>query len=431
MVEAAFRAIHVATTLIDFRNHAGVHPRIGATDVVPLIPIKNLTMEDCAQLANQLGERVGRELKIPVFLYERAASHPHRAPLEAVRRGGTEGLALRMASDPGWLPDFGPTHLHERAGAIAIGARPPLIAYNVNLRSQEVKIARSIARTVRQSNGGLPHVKAIGVELASRDLVQVSMNLTDYLVTPIHVAFQAVAKEAANRGVEVAGSELIGLIPQAALDHTAVTALRLDRFVSTQVLETRIAEAMSTTHGPGPTLSGFLNAVAEAQPTPAGGSVAAFVGALAASLGVMGARFGHQRETEQQLLQIGTRLHQLVQEDVTAYQALVEAYRMPKQHLNRPDAVSSALKRATDIPIEIAERSCEAGKQLHTLQKTVKPTVSSDLSVGLTMAIAAAQAGLSTAETNINIQTNQHVRDTLRDKMIKIRESLEELKRLC
>ncbi len=431
VVEASFRAIRVATNLIDLRNHAGVHPRVGATDVVPFIPIKNMSLEDCAQLAKQLGERVGRELNIPVFLYERAASSPYRAPLESVRRGGMKGLAFRMASDPGWLPDFGPTQLHTSAGAIAIGARPPLIAYNVNLRSNDVTIARSIAKAIRQSNGGLPHVKAIGIELASRGLVQVSMNLTDYRVTPIHVAFQAVAKEAATRGVEVAGSELIGLIPQAALVHTATAALQLNGFDSTQVLESRIADAMSPTHHPEPTLSGFLNAVAKAQPTPAGGSVAALVGALAASLGVMGARLGQQPETEQQLLQIRLRLQQLVQEDVKAYQALVNAYKMPKHHPDRPDAVSGALKRATDIPFEIAELSCNVGRQLHASRMTVKPAVSSDLSVGLTMAIAAAQAGVSTAETNINSQSNQHVREVLRAKMIKIRESLEELKRLC
>ena len=178
-VEAAFRAVRMATELIDLRTHAGVHPRIGASDVVPFIPLKGTTMQDCVQLAKRLGERVGRELGIPVFLYERAAVHADHVPLEAVRRGGLEGLAFRMESDPDWVPDFGPSRLHERAGAIAIGARPPLIAYHVNLRSTDVDQARSIASAVRHSNGGMPQLHAIGVELSSRGMVQVAMNLTD------------------------------------------------------------------------------------------------------------------------------------------------------------------------------------------------------------------------------------------------------------
>lgn len=431
VVEAAFRAIAVATNLINLRHHSGVHPRIGATDVVPLIPIKNISMEDCVQLAEQLGERVGRELKIPVFLYERAARYPHRAPLEAIRRGSTEGLAFRMVSDPDWVPDFGPTHLHERAGAIAIGARPPLIAYNVNLRAQEVAIARSIAKTVRQSNGGLPHVKAIGVDLASRGLVQVSMNLTDYRVTPVHVAFQAVAKEAATRGVEVAGSELIGLIPQAALDHAAATALRLDSFDSTHVLETKIAEAISTARHPELTLSGFLDAVADARPTTAGGSVAALVGALAASLGVMGARLIRQPDRELPLLQLSQQLHNLVQQDTLSYEALIKAYKIPKEQPDRPSMISHALQTATEVPMEIAERACDVARLLHSLRQIVKPTVYSDLTVGIILALATAEAGVFTAQTNIKLQVFQHVKDSHQAKIIKIRESLEELRRLC
>ena len=182
IVEAAFRAVRLATELIDLRTHAGVHPRIGATDVVPFIPIRGTTMQGCVQLAKRLGERVGRELGIPVFLYERAAAgRADHVSLEAVRRGGLEGLAFRMESDPDWTPDFGPPRLHEGAGAIAIGARPPLIAYNVNLCSTDVDQARSIARAVRHSSGGLPHVKAIGVELSSRGMVQVAMNLLQFL----------------------------------------------------------------------------------------------------------------------------------------------------------------------------------------------------------------------------------------------------------
>jgi glutamate formiminotransferase/formiminotetrahydrofolate cyclodeaminase len=430
IIEAAFRAVRIATELIDLRTHVGVHPRIGATDIVPFIPIRGMTMHDCIQLANRLGERVGRELGIPVFLYERAAGRADHVPLEAVRRGGLDGLAFRMESDPGWIPDFGPPRLHQSAGAIAIGARPPLIAYNVNLRSTEVDQARSIARAVRYSSGGLPSVKAIGVALSSRGMVQVAMNLTDYLVTPILTAFQIVKAEAAKRGIEVAGSELVGLVPQAALGHAAAASLQLDRFDSSQVLETRIAEAMLKKE-PAHTLSDFLTMVADAKPTPAGGSVAALVGALAASLGVMGARLGEQPNREQRLLELGRQLHRLVQADTAVYTELMDAYKIPKQHPDRLHAISIALQHATEVPLEIAELSCEVARFLHTLRERGKPTIQPDLTVGLIVAIAAAQAGLVTVRTNIDAQRNQQFRENLRVRIAKATESLEELKLLC
>ncbi len=431
IIEAAFRAVRIATELIDLRTHVGVHPRIGATDIVPFIPIRGTTMQDCIQLAKRLGERVGRELGLPVFLYERAASRADHVPLEAVRRGGLDGLAFRMESDPGWIPDFGPPRLHQSAGAIAIGARPPLIAYNVNLRSTEVDQAQSIARAVRHSSGGLPSVKAIGVALSSRGMVQVAMNLTDYLVTPILTAFQRVKAEATKRGIEVAGSELVGLVPQAALGHAAAASLQLDRFDSSQVLETRIVEAMLGKKEPAHTLSDFLAALADAKPTPAGGSAAAFVGALAASLGVMGARLGGQSDREQRLLELSRQLHRLVQADMEVYTELMNAYKIPKQHPDRLHAISIALQRATEAPLEIAELSCEVARFLHALRERSKPTIQSDLTVGLTIAISAAHAGLITVRTNINTQRNQQLTETIQSRITKATESLEELKGLC
>lgn len=431
VVEAAFRAIRTATNLIDLRNHAGVHPRIGATDVVPFIPIKGTTMEDCVRLATRLGEQVGRELEIPVFLYERAATQADHAPLEAVRRGGLEGLAFRMASDPNWAPDFGPSRLHRSAGAIVIGARPPLIAYNINLRSTEVDKARSIARAVRYSNGGLPHVKAIGVELPSRRIVQVAMNLTDYRTTPILTVFQAVQAEAARLTIEVAGSELIGLIPQAALNHTATTALLLDRFDADQVLETRISKTLHGMTAPEQTLSEFLAAVADSKPTPAGGSVTALVGALAASLGVMGVRLSRQPHGEQRLLELSRNLHELVRTDAVAYNGLMEAYKLPKHEPERARTISVALQRATEIPLQIVELTCEVARFLQALRETAKLPVRSDLTVGFTLAIAAGQAGLCTVKTNITSLQNHVLIDEFQDRITKVTEILEELKVLC
>jgi len=444
VAEAAFRAIRVATDLIDLRKQKGVHPRVGATDVVPFVPLRGATMQDCIHLAKQLGQRVATELEIPVFLYEQAALHRDHAPLESVRRGGLQGLAFRMASDPDWTPDFGPPHLHKTAGAMVIGARPPLIAFNVNLRSTDLALARSIAKDIRQSNGGLPHLKAIGVELASRQLVQVAMNLTDYSITPIHVAFEAVRARAAEQGVAVAGSEVIGLVPQAALVQAAGHSLALEQFDATQVLEMRLETRLlgeQAHHAPSreqkpvdlhvQSLADFLDAVATATLIPAGGTVAALVGALAASLGIMGARLSRQRGVEHRLSEIGRRLRELMQADGDAYQRFIQATRLAKTDRTRRAVLSSALHLATEIPLEIAEQATEAGALLHACSARVKPRVRSDLTVGLVLAIAAADAGRHTVAENIKIQHNQQLKFSLLDRIQQMTIRLEELRGLC
>ncbi len=442
MVEAMFRSIRVATDLIDLRRHSGVHPRVGATDVVPFVPIKGLSMRDCVQAAKRLGHRVGTELEIPVFLYERAASHRDHASLESVRRGGLEGLAYRMASDPDWTPDFGPSRLHETAGAIVIGARPPLVAFNVNLLSTDVNLARSIAATIRQSNGGIPHLKAIGVELASRGMVQVAMNLTDYEVTPLHAAFTAVQSQAAERGVAVAGTEIVGLVPLGAIVEAAKEALRLDHFEPPQLLETQVDAAWSRGEKPKGSpntvaepfrlpLPQFIEAVAAPTAVPGGGAVAALAGALASALGMMGARLSRQPATERRLKDIAERLNHLLQADGEAYRTFVEATRRPKTDVNRPTALSSALHVATEIPLEIAEHSAKAGTLLYACSCRVKPRLRSDMQVGLIMAIAAGEAGLHTASENIKIQPNQKLRESLGPRMQRLSQNLEELKVLC
>ncbi|MGH9316701.1 MAG: glutamate formimidoyltransferase, partial [Thermoanaerobaculia bacterium] len=343
-VEAAFQAARTAAGVIDLRVHHGGHPRVGATDVVPFVPIRGVTMADCVTLARNLGERIGRELGIPVFLYEQAASQADRANLESIRQGGLDGLAGRMASNPAWAPDYGPRALHPTAGATVVGARPPLIAYNVNLQTDDLAVAKAIAKTVRFSSGGLPCVKAIGVELASRRMVQVSMNLTNYEQTPIHVAYEAVRREAEQRGVSVSGSEIIGLIPQRALLQAAEFCLNLSRFDPTQVLEARLEIVLAKTTGDlSASVSGFLEAVSAGTPAPGGGSVAAMAGALAAALGVMVCRIGSSgagttppsqpadpTSSEQRLVRLGERLRSLIQADADAYADVVRASRLPK-----------------------------------------------------------------------------------------------------
>jgi glutamate formiminotransferase/glutamate formiminotransferase/formiminotetrahydrofolate cyclodeaminase len=245
VVEAALRAVTTAAELIDLREHAGEHPRIGATDVLPFIPVSGVTMDQCIALAHDAGRRVWQELRIPVYFYERAALRPDRSRLENVRGQGFEQLHEEIGKDPDRAPDIGDPQLHESAGAIAIGARPFLIAFNVNLQTSDPAIARRIAHAVRERDGGLPFVKALGFELPSRGLVQVSMNLIDYEKTSIRSAFAAVQGEASRLGVAIAGTEIVGLLPRAALDRTAAYFATLENFRETLVLETLLESAQS------------------------------------------------------------------------------------------------------------------------------------------------------------------------------------------
>jgi glutamate formiminotransferase len=243
IVDAAVRAVSTATELIDLRKHTGEHPRIGATDVLPFVPVSGVTMDDCIALAREAGRRIWQELSIPVYFYERAALRPDRVRLESVRGEGFEKLREEIAANPDRSPDVGEPKLHPTAGAIAVGARPFLIAFNVNLRTNDVAVARRIARAVRERDGGLPFVKALGFELQSRGLAQVSMNLIDYEQTTIARAFEAVRDEAARHGMEIAGAEIVGMLPRAALDRSASYFPVLDNFRETLVLENLLESA--------------------------------------------------------------------------------------------------------------------------------------------------------------------------------------------
>jgi glutamate formiminotransferase len=240
VVDAALNAVSLASELIDMRQHKGVHPRLGATDVLPFIPIRGVTMEDCVSLAHRAGERIARELAIPVFFYERAALKPERINLEDVRRGALELLREQIAVEPSRAPDVGPLTVHARAGAIAVGARPFLIAFNVNLNTRDVLVARAIARVVRSRHGGLPFVKALGFELSTRGMVQVSMNLVNYEATGMAQAYEAVRDEAARIGIEVFSTEIVGLVPEKALDRNAEYFKKLENLTADKILENRL-----------------------------------------------------------------------------------------------------------------------------------------------------------------------------------------------
>ena len=246
--QAAFELARKAVELIDLNRHTGVHPRLGALDVLPFVPLEGSSLTDCVRLAHAVGERIWRDLGVPVYFYESAALRPERKRLEEVRRGGFEGIRQALADgDMTRTPDLGKAQLHPSAGAIIVGARPLLIAYNINLRTSDVGVAKEIARKVRTSSGGLPAVKALGLALESRRLVQVSMNLTDFETTPVHIVFQEVARLAAAQGVEIEESELIGLIPRRALEMAAAGLLKLQGFNGQRVVESRLETVLTQT----------------------------------------------------------------------------------------------------------------------------------------------------------------------------------------
>ncbi|HHY69329.1 MAG TPA: glutamate formimidoyltransferase [Bacillota bacterium] len=237
VAEGAFNATKRASQLIDMEKHQGEHPRIGATDVIPFVPIHGVTMEECVELAKEVGKRIGEELGIPVYLYAKAATRPDRVRLPDIRKGEYEGLKEAIKTDPNRKPDFGPSELHPKAGATAVGARPPLIAFNVNLNTDDLKIAKTIARHIRESSGGLPCVQAKGIMIHELGLAQVTMNLLDYKTTPMHVVMSKIEEEAAAKGVEIVNSEIIGLVPLDALLDVSYARLKLKDFSRNRILD--------------------------------------------------------------------------------------------------------------------------------------------------------------------------------------------------
>jgi glutamate formiminotransferase / formiminotetrahydrofolate cyclodeaminase len=410
VAEAAFVAAREALQRIDLTTHRGEHPRVGATDVIPFVPIRGVSIEDCVHIAREVGRRLAEELRIPVFLYEHAASAPFRRRIEDIRREGLEGLAERMRMDPRWAPDFGDAKLHRTAGATVVGARRPLIAYNVNLASQDLNIAKAIAQTVRESNGGLRSVKAVGIALKSRGMVQVSMNLTNYEETPVHVAFEAVKSESLKRGVAVHSSEVIGLIPEDAVSQVARHFLQLEKFETEQVLEARMMQAL--TQDLSAMISPFLEAVSAPMPGPGGASVAATAAACAVSLAVMVSEvLLHDeaqapkkeaiQETRKVFARLRDNLHAAVREDAQAYAGLLEAYKLSKLDPDRPQAIRQAMDAAIAVPLAILQWSVEGMEALRPLIPTVAPHLATDLQVGVTLTQAAGMSAITVIRTNL------------------------------
>lgn len=417
--EAAFRSIARAAELIDLDHHTGEHPRIGATDVVPFVPISGLTMQDSVQVARHLGQRVGQELNIPVYLYEEAATRPERTNLENLRRGQYEALKREMGVNPERDPDFGPKRVGP-AGATVIGARQPLIAYNVYLATDDISIAEKIAKTIRFSSGGFRYVKALGMLVDGR--AQVSMNLTNYHKTPITLVQEAIRREAARHGVMIHHAELVGLIPQAALVDAAVWYLQLDQFNPEQILEEKLYSVLPSSQKPSGEAveygTDFLDALASASSTPGGGSAAAYSAAAAASLVSMVSRLtiGKKKyvEVEPKMQAILTQsealrsdLTRAISLDSSAFESVLVAHKMPQethqQQEVRRKAIEQATLLATQAPIGVAHKSLQVLELAEQVIRYGNITTVSDAATGA----ALAKAAISAAGYNIRINAKE------------------------
>ncbi len=446
VVEGAFRGIQKAAQLIDMRGHSGEHPRFGATDVCPFIPVSEADMQDCIACARALGERVGQELNIPVYLYERAASAPHRRNLAKVRAGEYEGIADKITKDE-WTPDFGPAAFQPKTGNIAIGARDFLVAFNVNLNTTSVRRANSVAFDVREAGrvkregdpitgpvvkdaegkpvrepGACKAVKGIGWFIEEYGVAQISMNLTDIGVTPVHVAFDACVDSAHRRGLRVTGSELVGLIPlkamlaagryflekqersvgvsEAELIHIAVKSMGLDELTPfdprEKIIEYKIRDA-SASRLVAMDLRAFADETASESPAPGGGSISAYAGALGTALGTMVANLSsHKRGWDARWQEFGEwaakgqaikdDLLALVDEDTAAFNRIMDAFRLPKgsdaEKAARKQAIQDATRYAIETPFRVMQRSLDAMPLLEAMAKDGNPNSVTDAAVG-------------------------------------------------
>ncbi|MGQ0702606.1 MAG: glutamate formimidoyltransferase [Gemmatimonadales bacterium] len=471
VVEAAFQAIATAAELIDMRHHQGEHPRMGATDVCPLVPISGISMEETAELARHLGERVGRELGIPVYLYEAAQPNPGRKQLSAIRAGEYEGLPKKIL-DPAWKPDYGPAVFHPKSGATVIGARDFLVAFNVNLNTTSVRRANAVAFDVRESGrpkrdahpltgkivrdaagnpvmipGSLEAVKAIGWYIPEYGIAQVSMNLTNLKVTPLHVAFEEACRKAEARGLRVTGSELVGLIPKAAileagryflrkqqrsvgvseaeLIKIAVRSLGLDELApfnpEERIIEYRLQDPASRPLA-ALSLRQFIEEAASESPAPGGGSVAAAVGALAAGLGAMVANVSsHKRgwddrwaefsEWAERGQKIKDQLVHLVDDDTRAFNRVLVAAGMPKEtpaeRAERAAALEAAYLGALEVPWQVMRAAHSAFELLRAMAGKGLPASVSDAGVGVLCARAAVRGAWLNVRTNATFIRDQ------------------------
>ena len=413
--EAAIRGVGKASELIDLNNHQGAHPRMGAADVVPFIPIEGVSIEDCVTMANHVAEQIWQRYQIPVYLYEAAAKIPERQGLENIRRGQFEGIRAEIATNPARRPDIGEPRIHPTAGATVVGARKFLIAYNVFLNTPDVEIAKKIAKAVRFSNGGLRFVKGAGFLV--RGQAQVSMNLTDFEQTPIHRVFEMVKREAARYGVAPASSEIVGLIPKKALEQAAEWFLQVENFDSSLILENRLSAVMGGKMAVGGLRAGvepFVEQLAAPTATPGGGSASAAAGAMAAGLAVMVASMSRGKKAYVQyesqlsaaiasLTPLREQLQAAVDADAESYNSVMKAYKAAKttDDKSAEAMIETALKVATAVPLGVAEKAYEVAQIVKLLEPITNPNMKSDLTTASALATAAITGALANVEINL------------------------------
>ena len=420
--EAAIRGVGKAAELIDLNTHSGAHPRMGAADVVPFIPIDGVTIEDCVAMANHVGEEIWKRYQIPIYLYESAARMPERQGLENIRRGQFEGIRAEIATNPARRPDIGEPRVHPTAGATVVGARKFLVAYNVFLNTPDVDIAKKIAKAVRFSTGGLRFVKGAGFLV--RGLAQVSMNLTDFEQTPIHRAFELVKREAARYGVMPISSEIVGLIPKKALEQAAEWFLQVENFDSSLILENRLAAVMGGKMAVGGLRAGvepFVEQLAAPTATPGGGSASAAAAAMAAGLAVMVASMSRgkkayvQYETQlsaaiASLTPLREQLKAAIDADAASYDSVMKAFKAARTATDEKSGeaqIESATKEATLVPLGVAEKAHEVARIAQMLGPITNPNMKSDLTTASALAAAAITGALANVEINLTSLKDQ------------------------
>ena len=425
--EAAIRGVGKAAEVIDLTKHQGAHPRMGAADVVPFIPIDGVTIEDCVAMARHVGAEIWKRFQIPVYLYEAAAATPERQNLENIRRGQFEGIRADIATNPARKPDFGDPRVHSTAGATVVGARKALIAYNIFLNTPDLDVAKKIAKAVRFSSGGLRFVKGAGFLV--RGMAQVSMNLTDFEQTPIQRVFEFVKREAARYGVIPVSSEIVGLIPKKALEQAAEWFLQVENFDSSLILENRLTAVMGGKMAVGGLRAGvepFIEQLAAPTATPGGGSAAAASGAMAAGLASMVASMSRGKKAylqyENQLSEALARLSQLREElksaidaDAESYNVVMKAYKAAKSSGGGSSvgdaSISSALRQATGIPLGVAEKVIEVAEIAAKLRPITNPNMKSDLTTAIALAKAALEGALANVEINLDSLENDSLKN--------------------
>ncbi|HET9589469.1 MAG TPA: glutamate formimidoyltransferase [Anaerolineales bacterium] len=437
--EAAFRAVQTAAELIDMNQHTGEHPCIGAADVIPFVPLSDATMDECIEIAKRLGERVGGELNIPVYLYEAAATRPERVNLENIRKGQYEGLKSEIESNPDRAPDFGPAKLGS-AGATVIGARNPLIAFNVYLTTSDVDIARKIAKAIRHSSGGLRYVKALGLLVEGRG--QVSINLTNYRETPVARVVELIRREAARYGTSIHHSELVGLIPQDALTDAAVWYMQLDQFDKSQILEALLYDAHAS--GSADNAPSFLEELASSTPTPGGGSAAAYAGAMGAALVAMvaGLTIGKKNyasvEAGMQAIRVMAEklrkeLTLAVDDDAGAFEAVMGAYRLPKeteeQQAARAGAIHTAMLNAAHVPLHVWQDAVKVMELAVKCAKEGNVNAISDAMSGFSLSRAALTAAGYNVKVNLNSLEDKSVGEKLLSELKELESKADELEK--